>query len=109
MWVAYYLRMKRFKFFIVVLATLIANYSFAQTYVVDTQSDDSLIVNELNIIKGKETVGVPMFKIANGDTVVVNRQIEGFRHYAAIKIDGKEYAVKANQLCFIDEEGVDDP
>lgn len=71
MWVAYYLRMKRFKFFIAVLATLVANYSFAQVYVVDTQSDDSLIVNELNIIKGKEAVGVPMFKIANGDTVVV--------------------------------------
>ena len=109
MWVAYYLRMKRFKFFIAVLATLIANYSFAQVYVVDTQSDDSLIVNELNIIKGKEAVGVPMFKIANGDTVVVNRQIEDFRHYAAIRIDGKEYAVEASQLCFIDEEGVADP
>lgn len=63
----------------------------------------------MTIIGGKEAVGVHKFKIANGDTVTLTRPIENFPGYAAVKIDGKEYAVSTFQLCFIDNEEVEDP
>lgn len=70
---------------------------------------DSLQVSELSTVKGKEVVGAHLFKIANGDTLRNVRQIEEFPNHAAIRIDGKTYAVRAHDLCFIEEDGAEDP
>lgn len=99
--------MKTFRILLVALASLFVNTVSAGTYVVDTQKRDSLQAYELRVINGKEAVAVPLFCIANGDTLTVSHQIDGFPDYAAVRINGKYYAVPANQLCFVDEGGED--
>ena len=101
--------MKTLRLFLVTLVLFCVCHAAAQTYRVDTFRGDSLTVSELTIIGGKEAVGVHKFKIANGDTVTLTRPIENFPGYAAVKIDGKEYAVRTFQLCFFGNEGVEDP
>lgn len=101
--------MKSLRLLIAMLISLCVCHGTAQIYRVDTFHGDSLTLNELTVIDGKEAVGVPLFKIANGDTVSVTRAVENFTGYAVTEIDGKEYAVSTAQLCFIDKEGVEDP
>lgn len=94
---------------ITALILFFTGQAYALTYVVDTRMGDSLQVSELSTVKGKEVVGVHLFKIANGDTLRNVRQIEEFPNHAAIRIDGKTYAVRAHNLCFIEEDGAEDP
>ena len=81
-----------------------------QRYVADPSKRDSVTLNQIQIISGKEAVGIEAFSIATGDTVSVLRRVEDFPDYGVIKVDGKEYAISIfGNLCFIDDEEVEDP
>lgn len=81
-----------------------------QRYVADPFKRDSVTLNQIQIISGKEAVGIEAFSIAAGDTVRVLRRVEDFPDYGVIKVDGKEYAISIfGNLCFIDDEEVEDP
>lgn len=93
--------MNTIKTMIIVILTFLAISASAQTYVVDTADGDSLDVNELLTIKGKEAVGRDVLRMANGDTLIVLRPIENFSGHGVVNIDGKEYAVAASELRYV--------
>lgn len=69
-----------------------------QKYVVDSFMRDSVTLNQIQIISGKEAVGIDAVSIAAGDTVSVLRRVDGFPDYGVIKVDGKEYAICDKRL-----------
>lgn len=99
-----------FKAIIITILMSFAGQISAQRYLVDPFMEDSVTLNELQIVNGEVAVGVDALKIAAGDTVNVLKQIEGFSDYGVIKVDGREYAVAVySSLCFIDTEEIEDP
>lgn len=95
---------------VIAILMLCARQVSAQRYVVDPFMCDSVTLENIQIINGKEVVGIEAFNIARGDTVNVLRKVEAFPDYGVIKVDGKEYAISVmSSLCFIDETGIEDP
>lgn len=95
---------------VIAILMLCARQVSAQRYVADPFMSDSVTLENIQIINGKEAVGIDAFKIAKGDTVNVLRQVEDFPDYGVIKVDGKEYAIFVyDSLCFIDKDGIEDP
>lgn len=94
----------------IAIVMLSAGQMSGQKYVVDPFMRDSVTLNQIQIISGKEAVGIDAVSIAAGDTVSVLRRVDGFPDYGVIKVDGKEYAISVfGNLCFIDDEEVEDP
>lgn len=98
---------------IVAIAMMIAAGSAqAQLYIVDDNFSDSaqVYMPEWNKDHTCEMPGIPVFKLPMGDTVYVERTLEGNSSYGMVLIDGNRYVMGSGELLFSDEnpDGAED-
>lgn len=72
----------------------------AQLYKVDALFADSVQAYAASEGDNGLTVGVPAFKVADGDTLLMEGKIEGKSQYGVFTRDGARYAVRAADLVF---------
>lgn len=93
-------------------ALAFARQANAQQYVLDDNFADSAQVYQLEWNKDhtSEICGAPVFKLPMGDTVTVERALQGNSSYALVVINDKPYAISNGDLLFCDNnpEGVED-
>lgn len=93
-----------------ILCAAIASASSAQIYVIDDNFVDSVEVCHIKKNATNESLGSTAFKLPLGETVMVERLLNGQSSYCAVKIDGKEYGMSGWYLLMSDEnpEGTED-
>lgn len=103
---------KYFRPFLIIILMGIASLANAQIYVTDDNFADSVGVYQITVSEdGKcEYLGEEAFKLPMGETVKIERLLEGQPQYALVIIDGKEYGISGSKLLFSDEnpEGTED-
>lgn len=93
-------RLRRAAIFLLSLAALLPLPAAAQLYKVDAIFDDSVQVYAAKEDGASAGVGAPAFKVADGDTLLVEAKMDEKSQYALFTRDGSRYVVHAKYLVF---------